>query len=480
METPLVSVCMTTYNHEAYLRQAVESILAQETSFDVELVLGDDCSADSTAAICREYAAKYPGRVRFVTGERNVGWRANYRRTFEACRGKYVAYCDGDDWWSDPRKLQMQADLLESDPSCGMCYTRASNYYQNTGLTEPDHEEHFTDFDRLLCRLTIANCATLARRDLIARYYAEVRPDEHPEWLTDDAPMWLWFAVCSRVRYLPAITAVHRRLPQSVSHSTEYPRRIAFCDSLMDISLWFDARYGARRNRFRILRRRSSVALWVLSWNGSVGEYVIAWFSEHMPVAESELHYTDPYQLLVAVILSAQCTDKRVNMTTPALFERFPTPFEMAKATAEEIYPYIRSISYPNNKARNLAGMARMLCEEFGGEVPSDLQQMQRLPGVGRKTANVLGAVLWQKEVMPVDTHVFRVSNRIGLTTNSKTPLQTELTLEKNIPSHLLPVAHHWLILHGRYVCMARSPKCGECGIAAWCRKYAADHRTKG
>lgn len=203
---PLVSVCMTTYNHEAYLRQAVESILAQETSFDVELVLGDDCSADSTAAICREYAAKYPGRVRFVTGQRNVGWRANYRRTFEACRGKYVAYCDGDDWWSDPRKLQMQADLLESDPSCGMCYTRASNYYQNTGLTEPDHEEHFTDFDRLLCRLTIANCATLARRDLIARYYAEVRPDEHPEWLTDDAPMWLWFAACSRVRYLPAIT----------------------------------------------------------------------------------------------------------------------------------------------------------------------------------------------------------------------------------------------------------------------------------
>ena len=154
---------------------------------------------------------------------------------------------------------------------------------------------------------------------------------------------------------------------------------------------------------------------------------IIAWFSEHMPVAESELHYTDPYQLLVAVILSAQCTDKRVNMTTPALFEAFPTPHHMARATAEEIYPYIKSISYPNNKAKNLAGMARMLCSEFGGEVPSDLEQMQRLPGVGRKTANVLGAVLWQKEVMPVDTHVFRVSERIGLTTRSKTPLQTEL-----------------------------------------------------
>lgn len=206
---------------------------------------------------------------------------------------------------------------------------------------------------------------------------------------------------------------------------------------------------------------------------------VIAWFSEHMPVAESELHYENPFQLLVAVILSAQCTDKRVNMTTPALFAAFPTPEAMAAATSEEIFPYIRSISYPNNKAKNLAGMARMLCAEFGGEVPTDLEAMQRLPGVGRKTANVLGAVLWQREVMPVDTHVFRVSERIGLTTGSKTPLQTERTLERNIPSHLLPIAHHWLILHGRYVCMARSPRCGECGIAPWCRKYAADRRAE-
>ena len=206
-------------------------------------------------------------------------------------------------------------------------------------------------------------------------------------------------------------------------------------------------------------------------------EGIIGWFSEHMPVAESELHYKDPYQLLVAVILSAQCTDKRVNMTTPALFEAFPTPFAMAEATAETIYPYIRSISYPNNKAKNLAAMARMLCSEFGGEVPSDLEQMQRLPGVGRKTANVLGAVLWNKEVMPVDTHVFRVSERMGLTTGSKTPLQTELVLEKNIPSHLLPVAHHWLILHGRYTCTARAPKCDACGLTPWCRKFAADRR---
>ena len=183
---------------------------------------------------------------------------------------------------------------------------------------------------------------------------------------------------------------------------------------------------------------------------------VIGWFEANMPVAESELQYKDPYQLLVAVILSAQCTDKRVNMTTPALFEAYPTPEAMAQATAEEIYAYIKSISYPNNKARNLAAMARMLCTEFGG--------------VGRKTANVVGAVIWGKEVMPVDTHVFRVSARIGLTRGAKTPLQTELQLEKNIPSHLLPVAHHWLILHGRYVCTARAPKCDACGIAPWCK----------
>ena len=182
-------------------------------------------------------------------------------------------------------------------------------------------------------------------------------------------------------------------------------------------------------------------------------EAIIAYFQESMPVAESELDFRTPFELLVAVVLSAQCTDKRVNMTTPALFEAYPTAEAMAEASVEEIYGYIKSLSYPNNKAKHLAAMSRMLVEEFGGEVPSDREQLQRLPGVGRKTANVVGAVLWQKEVMPVDTHVFRVSARIGLTRNAKTPLQTELQLEKNIPSHLLPIAHHWLILHGRISC---------------------------
>lgn len=208
-------------------------------------------------------------------------------------------------------------------------------------------------------------------------------------------------------------------------------------------------------------------------------EAIIAYFQQAMPVAESELNYNSPFELLVAVILSAQCTDKRVNLTTPALFEAYPSAEAMAEATAEEIFPYIRSISYPNNKARHLAAMARMLVEEFGGEVPSDLKELQRLPGVGRKTANVIGAVIWQQEVMPVDTHVFRVAARIGLTRGAKTPLQTELQLERHIPSALLPIAHHWLILHGRYVCMARSPKCAECGIQAWCAYFSKQKAEK-
>lgn len=207
---------------------------------------------------------------------------------------------------------------------------------------------------------------------------------------------------------------------------------------------------------------------------------IIDYFEREMPVAESELHFENPYQLLVAVILSAQCTDKRVNMTTPALFEAYPTPEALAEASAEDIYTYIRSISYPNNKAKNLAAMARMLVAEFGGEVPSDIETMMRLPGVGRKTANVVGAVIWNKEVMPVDTHVFRVAARIGLVRNAKTPRATELQLEKHIPSPLLPKAHHWLILHGRYVCTARRPKCNECGITAWCTDFARRQKSNG
>lgn len=200
---------------------------------------------------------------------------------------------------------------------------------------------------------------------------------------------------------------------------------------------------------------------------------VIGWFQQHMPIAETELRYTDPFQLLVAVILSAQCTDKRVNMITPALFEAYPTPEAMAAASPEEIFEYIKSVSYPNNKSKHLVGMAQMLVADFGSEVPSDTDELQKMPGVGRKTANVIASVLFDQPRMAVDTHVFRVANRIGLTNRSKTPLATEKELIKHIPEHLIAKAHHWLILHGRYTCIARRPKCELCGLTLWCKTYA-------
>lgn len=206
---------------------------------------------------------------------------------------------------------------------------------------------------------------------------------------------------------------------------------------------------------------------------------IIDWFKTNMPIAETELNYETPFQLLIAVILSAQCTDKRVNMITPSLFEAYPTPDVLAAATPEAVFELIRSVSYPNNKAKHLVGMAKKLLADFNGEVPGDIDQLQTLPGVGRKTANVIAAVVFNKEAMPVDTHVFRVSNRIGLTNNSKTPLQTEKTLVKYIPGELLPIAHHWLILHGRYVCKARKPDCLNCGIREWCKSYNKEYSSK-
>lgn len=203
--------------------------------------------------------------------------------------------------------------------------------------------------------------------------------------------------------------------------------------------------------------------------------YVVEYFSRTMPSAESELNFRNPFELLVAVVLSAQCTDKRVNLTTPALFEAYPTAEAMSKASAEEIYEIIKSISYPNNKAKHLAMLSRQIVERFGGEVPSDPKDLESLQGVGRKTANVVGAVLWGREVMPVDTHVFRVAARIGLSRNARTPLATERQLEAGFPRELLPIAHHWLILHGRYVCIARRPKCEQCGLTAICRHYSTE-----
>jgi endonuclease-3 len=205
-------------------------------------------------------------------------------------------------------------------------------------------------------------------------------------------------------------------------------------------------------------------------------EKVIAWFQQNVPVAETELHYNNPFELLIAVILSAQCTDKRVNTITPKLYRDFPTPEALAASSPEIIYEYIRSVSYPNNKSKHLVGMARMLVSDFNNQVPDTLEDLVKLPGVGRKTANVIQSVVFNKAAMAVDTHVFRVANRIGLTTDSKTPLATEKELVKYIPAELIPIAHHWLILHGRYVCQARVPKCDNCGLQTMCNDYAQKH----
>ena len=201
-------------------------------------------------------------------------------------------------------------------------------------------------------------------------------------------------------------------------------------------------------------------------------QFCIDYFEENFPIAETELLYDDPYQLLVSVILSAQCTDKRVNMTTPAIFARYPSPKALAAATFDELFPYIKSISYPNNKTKHLIGMAQMIMNDFNGEIPMTVEKLMELPGVGRKTANVITSVIDKQPNMAVDTHVFRVAARIGLTINAKTPLATEKQLIEFIPTELIHKAHHWLILHGRYICVARNPKCDECGLKPVCKYY--------
>ena len=206
----------------------------------------------------------------------------------------------------------------------------------------------------------------------------------------------------------------------------------------------------------------------------------VNYFTTHQPQAETELVYTNSYELLVAVILSAQCTDKRINQITPKLFQRFPDVFKLAEGSLEEIFDLIKSVSYPNNKTKHLAGMAKMLVNEFNGQIPSDVDSLQKLPGVGRKTANVIVSVIYNAPAMAVDTHVFRVANRIGLSKNATTPLAVELQLVKNLPQDLIYIAHHWLILHGRYICVARNPKCNICPLTGFCRYYQQIQTVSG
>jgi glycosyltransferase involved in cell wall biosynthesis len=260
---------------------ALDAILAQRCDFGVEIILGEDCSTDGTLLVCREYAEKYPDKITLIASTENVGWRANYRRCVEAARGKYIAFCDGDDYWCDPTRLAEQVTLMESNPKVGLCYTLAERRNERGELVGhfPIGEGH-CGLDALLYDWCVENCTTLASRDLVLKYYADEKPENRPEWLTEDLPMWLFVAAHSEVAYIERATAVHRVFPDSVSHSTSLAKRLAFCDSSSNIKLWFDARHNQSRQRRHLLRERMNTALWVYSHIGSVGNFAKRWWQE--------------------------------------------------------------------------------------------------------------------------------------------------------------------------------------------------------
>ena len=290
----MLSVITTTYNHERYIAKAIESVLRQQTSFRVEIVVGEDCSTDRTLNIVADYERMYPEAIRIVTSEENVGWRRNYRRTIAAARGKYVALLDGDDYFTHRKKLQMQVDLLEADSEAGMCYTRSERVDEEGNTTLYPEGECTTTFEDMLRRNPAENCTVVARRELVEQYYREICPEEHPEWRTDDLPMWLWFAARSKYRAIDCPTAVHRVLRESVSHSPKYREKIAFVDSLADISIWYDEHYNGGHLHDELVLTKHNTALWVLSYNGGVGEYLSRWLRdvrEHRPLLKNIASY---------------------------------------------------------------------------------------------------------------------------------------------------------------------------------------------
>ena len=278
---PLVSVIVTTYNHEPYLAEALNAILSQECDFGVEIIVGEDCSNDNTLGVCKTFADHYPDKITLITSTENVGWRANYRRCVEAARGRYIAFCDGDDYWCNKNRLAEQVALMEQNRSIGLCYTLAERRDGEGRLVGrfPIGEGH-TTLDAMLHDWSVENCTTLASRELVLDYYATEKPENHPEWLTEDLPMWLYVAAHSEVAYIDKATAVHRVFPDSVSHSTSLAKRLAFCDSSSNIKLWFDERYNNSRQRRYLLRERMNTALWVYSHIGSVGDFVKRWWQE--------------------------------------------------------------------------------------------------------------------------------------------------------------------------------------------------------
>ena len=297
--TPLVSVCVTTYNHEPYLAKALDAILAQRCDFGVEIILGEDCSSDNTLAVCKQYAEKYSEQITLITSAENVGWRKNYRRCVEAARGKYIAFCDGDDYWCDANRLAEQVALMEQKPNIGLCYTLAERRDAEGALVGhfPKGEGH-TTLDTLLHDWCVENCTSLAKRELVLAYYNTEKPENRPEWLTEDLPMWLFVAAHSEVAYINRVTAVHCVFPDSVSHSTSLAKRLAFCDSSSNIKLWFDERYNSKQQRKHLLRERMNTALWVYSHIGSVNTFIKRW-CEEIEARLMQIFNPVPYGLLL-------------------------------------------------------------------------------------------------------------------------------------------------------------------------------------
>ena len=304
--TPLVSVIVTTYNHEPYLAEALNAILSQRCDFGVESILGEDCSSDNTPAVCRQYVEQYPNKITLIVSTETVGWRENYRRCVEAARGKYIAFCDGDDYWCDTNHLAEQVALMEQNPHIGLCYTLAKRRDAEGSLVGrfPIWKGH-TTLDALLHDWCVENCTTLARRDAVMAYYATEKPENHPEWLTEDLPMWLYVAAHYGVAYIDQETAVHRVFADSVSHSTSLAKRLAFCDSSSNIKLWFDERYNASRQRRYLLRERMNTALWVYSHIGSMGDFMRRWWCE-IKVCPMQIFNIKPYGLFVKKLFRMQ------------------------------------------------------------------------------------------------------------------------------------------------------------------------------
>lgn len=281
MDRPLVSICITSYNHARYIERAIESVQCQRVDFAIEIIVGDDCSSDDTALIVERMAAD-DCRIRLLRAEQNQGMHHNYRRTLLAARGEWVALCDGDDFWSDEEKLARQIEALRAEPEAAMCYTRSYRFHEGKEAERwiyPTSQLH-TDFEHLLLNNSVENITAVARRSLIEEYYAEIRPEEHSEWLTDDAPMWIWFAKKGKIITLDRPTASHRLLAESQSQSREYHRRIAFCDSTMNISIFMAKYFGEPQHIAALTRQRMNTALWVLSIYGTLREYIARWWRE--------------------------------------------------------------------------------------------------------------------------------------------------------------------------------------------------------